>query len=108
VSQRRLVQLFVLAALALAPFGRLGMAQAMTMHDAPMTMTGHCTDQPMPDRDKHHRMAVDCMIACAAIASAATFQFVPPSDTEAVLPAISRFRLAGIRPGSDPPPPRRS
>jgi hypothetical protein len=106
VSRRRLVQLFVLAALVLAPFGRLGIAQAMTMRAAPMA--SHCAGQPMPSQDKDHRMAVDCMIACAAMAPAAA-PFVLPRPAPRALPsAIVVARLFGIRPEAEPPPPRRA
>jgi hypothetical protein len=107
MSRRRLVQLFVLAALVLAPFGRLGMAQA-TPHHAPMAMNAHCAGQPMPDQGKSHKMAVDCMIACAAMASAAA-PFVPPRPVLQAQPsAMPAATLSGIRPEAEPPPPRRA
>jgi hypothetical protein len=105
VSQRRLVQLFVLAALLLAPLGRLGIAQAMAMPHHAATAS-HCAGQPMPDRDKHQRMAVDCMIACAAMAPVPAALFVPPAAVDAAVAASLSPRLVGIRPEADPPPPR--
>jgi hypothetical protein len=107
MSRRRLVQLLVLAALVLAPFGRLGLAQA-TPHHAPMAMNAHCAGQPMPDQGKSHRMAVDCMIACAAMAAAATPFMPPPPARRAVPSATPASLLAGIRPQADPPPPRQA
>ena len=107
MSRRRLVQLFVLAALVLAPFGRLGMAQA-TPHHAPMAMNAHCAGQPMPDQGKSHKMAVDCMIACAAMAAAAAPFMPPPPLLRAAPSATPASLLAGIRPEADPPPPRQA
>jgi hypothetical protein len=107
VSHRRLVQLFVLAALLLAPFGRLGLAQA-TPHHAPMAMNAHCAGQPMPDRGKSQRMAVDCMIACAAVAAVAAPFVLPPPAARAAPSATPASFLAGIRPEADPPPPRQA
>lgn len=106
---RRLVQFLVLTALAIAPFGRIGMAQAMAGHvsmasHAPMAMTAHCAGQPMPDGDKGHR--TDCMIACAAMAPApAPFALPPPALAAAPIGLAAGFP-SGIRPEADPPPPR--
>jgi hypothetical protein len=105
VTLRRLVQFLVLIALALSPFGRIGVSQAMTGH-GPMAMAGHCAGQPMSDGDKGHRMAVDCMIACAAMAAAPS-PFALPPPIHACMPiAAPMTRLTGIRPEADPPPPR--
>jgi hypothetical protein len=105
VTSRRLVQLFVLLALTLAPFGRIGASQAMAGPGA-MAMPAHCAGQPMPDGDKGHRMAVDCMIACAAMAPApASFTLPLPPLAAAPVPLLMSH-LAGIRPEADPPPPR--
>jgi hypothetical protein len=108
VSRRRVVQILILAALVLAPFGRLGMAQAMARHDAPMATASHCAGQPLPDGDKGHKMAVDCMIACAAMAPVPAVLFVPLIAIEAAVAASPLPRLAGIRPEADPPPPRQA
>jgi len=105
VTSRRLVQFLVLIALAVAPFGRIGAAQATAGHAA-MAMTVHCAGQPMPDGDKGHRMAPDCMIACAAMAPAPA-PFVRPLPALAAAPfGLPSPFLFGIRPESDPPPPR--
>ncbi|HMG47854.1 MAG TPA: hypothetical protein VK614_10380 [Allosphingosinicella sp.] len=104
MSRRRIIQLFVLAALVLAPFGRIGIAQAMAGHDAPMA--SHCAGQPMPDQGKGHRMALDCMIACAAMTAAAAPFVPPPPALRAAPSAMVAPLLAGIRPEADPPPPR--
>ena len=98
---RRLVQLLVLLALATAPFGRISMVQAAG-RQAPMA--GHCGGQTMPDGDKGH--AIDCTIACAAIAQApAPFLLPPPAPAAAPAAPLAAFP-PGIRPGADPPPPR--
>lgn len=102
----RLIRLFLLAALVLAPLGRLGIAQAMATHHSPSAMTSHCGGQPLPSRDRHHRMAIDCMIACAAMAPVPAALFVPPVAVEAAVAASPSPQLAGIRPEADPPPPR--
>lgn len=103
VSFRRALQLLVLAALMLAPFGRIGMAEARAM---PQMMASHCGDQPMPAPAKGHAMSVDCTIACAAMASPAAPGFAPPPPAGALLVAAPTLFLAGVRPEADPPPPR--
>jgi hypothetical protein len=104
VSHRRFIQIFVLVALVLAPFGRNSVARAMTMHDAPMAM--HCAGQPMPDQGKDHRMAVDCMIACAAMTPAPAGYVLPQPAPDALPLAAPAPILSSIRPEADPPPPR--
>jgi hypothetical protein len=102
---RRLVQLLVLFALAAAPFGRIGISQAMARH-MPTAMIAHCAGQPMPEPARGHRMAVDCMIACAAMAPApAPFALPPPAVVAAPVGLAAGFP-AGVRPEADPPPPR--
>lgn len=108
VTRRRLVQLCVLVALMLAPFGRIGVAQAMPMPHQESMMAAHCAGQPMPDPDKSHRMAVDCMIACAAMAPAVAPFLLPAPAPMAVPEAAIASHLTGIRPEADPPPPRPS
>ena len=108
MSRRRLVQLFVLAALVLAPFGRIGIAQAMAGHDAPRAMMSHCAGQPVPEQGKGHRMAIDCMIACAAMAPAAAPFVLPPPAPKATPLVGPAAILSGIRPAADPPPPRQA
>ena len=116
----RTLRLLLLAALLLAPVGRMGIAQAMARPaDAPAAMAGHCAD--MPDTAHHggngHEQApqpggegkaVDCMIACAAMTTAAA-PFVAPAPLAETQPGtLVLFSPAGIRPEADPPPPRRS
>jgi hypothetical protein len=102
VSRRRLVQLVILAALLLAPFGRIGMAQAS--HG--MAVVAHCAGQPLPDRDKGHRTTVDCLIACAAMAPADAPFALPSHAPEAAPAARPVSILSGVQPEADPPPPR--
>jgi hypothetical protein len=105
VTRRRLIQFLVLIALALAPFGRIGAAQAMAGH-GPMAMTAHCAGQLMPGGDKSHPMAVDCMIACAAMAPAPASFALPPPTLAAAPVGLPLSLLSGIRPEAEPPPPR--
>jgi hypothetical protein len=107
VSHRRLVQIFVLAALLLAPVGRIGIAQATAAPDH-AAMAFHCAGQPLPDANRHHKMAVDCMIACAAMAPAAAPFALPKPAPRAQPAAMAVSTLFGIRPEADPPPPRRA
>lgn len=107
VSPRRILRFLVLLALVVAPFGRIGIAQAMAMpHQMPSAMASHCAGQPMPDRDKDERVAVDCMIACAVMAPPSAPLFAPPPAAESVPAAVPVFFLSGIQPEADPPPPR--
>jgi hypothetical protein len=102
----RLLRCLLLLALMLAPSGRMGVAEAMTRHNAPTA--SHCAGQSMPKQGKGHRMAFDCMIACAAIATApAPFALSRPLP-EAMPSAAPVPILSGIRPEADPPPPRRA
>lgn len=102
---RRALQLLVLAALMLAPFGRIGLAEARAM---PQMMAAHCGDRPMPGPVKGHAMSVDCTIACAAMAPPAASGFTPPPAAATVPAAAPVSFLAGVRPEADPPPPRLS
>ncbi|HYN45097.1 MAG TPA: hypothetical protein VES64_00230 [Allosphingosinicella sp.] len=106
---RRLLTFLVLLALAIAPFGRMGMAEAKAMpHHDMSAMAPHCSGGPAPDGDEGGGIAVDCMIACAAMTPAAAPFLAPPPAAEAAPVAISSSLAAGIRPESEPPPPRPS
>lgn len=121
MTLRAALRLLLLAAMLVAPVGRIGIAQAMAAPaDAPAAMAGHCADMPAaapaPHRSHHRngpqkndeRMAVDCMMACAAM-TAAPSPLLLPRPAPAVLPAApSLASLTGIRPEAEPPPPRRS
>lgn len=115
---RAILRLLLLAAMLLAPLGRIGIAQAMTMPaSAGAAMTDHCAGMSAaaPDQHKavHHRDAaqrerIDCMIACVAMAPAPAPIMAPP-PAAATMPGTLRLAsLTGIRPEADPPPPRRS
>ena len=104
VSFRRALQLLLLAALIVAPFGRIGIAEAKS---GPGMMTMHCAGQAPPGDVRDPPMSVDCLIACAAMAPPADFAFAPPAPAaEATPAAMPASVLAGVRPGADPPPPR--
>jgi hypothetical protein len=117
----RALRLLLLAAMLLAPLGRIGVAQAMAAPaTAPPAMAGHCADSPAaapahhgggheqaPQQDNERR-AVDCMIACAAMTTTPA-PFVAPAPPAASLPGAPLLSsLTGIRPEAEPPPPRRS
>ena len=115
MTARPLFRLLLLAAMLLAPVGRLGIAQAMAAPAAaPAAMTGHCADMPAaapahhqngPQKD-HERMAVDCMVACAAMAPAPA-PFIAPAPLADALPgALLLSSLIGILPEAELPPPR--
>jgi hypothetical protein len=107
VSLRPHLPLLILLALVIAPFGRMSMAEAKAMaHDMSSTVTSHCAGRPMPDGDKDGRVAIDCMIACTAMAPAAMPFLAPQLAIEAAPLALLSFFTAGIRPEADPPPPR--
>jgi hypothetical protein len=107
VRFRRLLPFLVLLALVLAPFGRMGAAEAKAMpHRMPAAMAAHCSGQPMPDSDKGRRVSIDCMIACAAMAPAAAPILVPPPAAEAAPVATLALLATGLRPEAEPPPPR--
>lgn len=106
---RRLLRLCLLAALVLAPFGRMSMAEARAMpRHAMAMMASHCPEQPAPDGGKGGGASLDCMIACAAMMFAPAALVLPPPPAEAVAAIPVLPRLAGIRPEADPPPPRRA
>ena len=111
---RAALRLLLLAAMLLAPLGRIGMAQASTGHCAEVPAAtqhggGHHRTQPQQaPRDDKGQAAIDCMIACAAMAPAPAAIVAPPADT-IVLPGVPRLTsLTGILPEAETPPPRRA
>lgn len=107
MSLRRLLPLLVLVALVLAPFGRMGVAEAKAMpRHAVSAMTAHCPDMPLPDGGGDNGMTIDCMMACATMAAAAAPLVPPPQAEEAVVTALPFTFFPGIRPEAEPPPPR--
>ena len=107
---RRLFPLLTLFALIVAPFGRVAAAEAMMAgHQPAAAMAGHCQDMPAPDPDERSgKSSIDCLVACAAIATAEAFALAAGSS--AALPQGSRVlpRFAGLHPEAEPPPPRLS
>jgi hypothetical protein len=111
VIARRILHLLVLAGLVLAPFGRIGLAQAHALampHGAPAAMAGHCPDAPTPAPERDNSERIDCMTACSAMAPAAGLDLARPPACATAAAAAGAFTLNGIRPGADPPPPRAS
>lgn len=119
MSLRACLRLLLLAAMFLAPIGRIGIAQAMAAPAATgSAMTGHCADMPTaPAHEQvgHHQkspersgegVAVDCMTACAAMVAVPAPFFAPPPAAIAILSVPLLPDLAGIQPEADPPPPR--
>ena len=118
---RACLRLLLLAALLLAPVGRIGIAQAMAMPGQAGAAVAHCAGMPAaapthragdhhrqaPAQD-NERMAVDCMIACAAMTTAPAPFVVPPAPAATLPGAPVLTSLTGIHPEADPPPPRRS
>lgn len=110
MTLRRLFPLLVLLALIVAPFGRVAAAEAMaTGHQPAAAMAGHCQDMPAPEPGaRSGKSSIDCLVACAAIATAEAFvlagqSFAPSPQDGFVLPGF-----AGLHPEAEPPPPRLS
>jgi len=101
VIARRLLSLLALLALLATPFGHMKASAHGTAHVA----AGPCHGHPSAP-GKADRTAIDCAIACAAIAPigpAPAPHIVPPAaGPEPATLAAS----PGIRPTKDPPPPR--
>ena len=107
MTLRRLLPLLTLIALMFAPFGRVGMAEAMAMpaHDMAASLS-HCADMPAPTQHEPADRMIDCMIACAMVTSpAAPIVPVVAAIVAAPEPRPVSF-FVGITPGHDPPPPR--
>ena len=107
---RRLLPLLTLLALLVAPFGRIAAAEAMMMPQQPMAaMSGHCDDMPAPAQhqgDRTHKASIDCLAACAAMATA---EDVSLARSFAVMALPAHFALpvfSGLHPEAEPPPPR--
>ena len=111
MNRRPFLFWLVLVALLLAPFGRMAAAEAMARPHQPAAATaGHCSDMPS-DRgkgDRPHKAQIDCLSACAAMATLES-PFIPGFVCSAS-PLVAGIALpfAGLHPQSDPPPPRRS
>lgn len=70
-----------------------------------MVMAGHCEEMPGHDNSAPGK-AIDCMIACAAMASSEAPFLVVPVPMPAEHAALPFFSSAGIQPEAEPPPPR--
>lgn len=110
MTARRLLPLIAILALLVAPFGRMGMAEAAAAphHAAPAAMAGHCDDRPASAPDRPDKAAIDCMTACAAIMPAAAPRLAgtpPPAIDPGIVPPAA---FHGLHPAADPPPPRAS
>ena len=86
---RRLSALLIALAMSFAPLGMPAMAEAAPASHDQMSMSGHCDQQPQPDR--HHKAAdKNC---CAAMCLAVV---VPAGSAE-----LAQFHPPGQRPRSD-------
>lgn len=105
------LRLLLLAALLLAPVGRIGMAEAMTGHCGTMSMAAaqHGGSKHESPVRQHDRMASLCLTACAAIAALpAPVAAMPlPVSVTAPLP-LRQLSPRGLHPDAELPPPRLS
>ena len=101
MTARRLLSLLALFALLATPFGHM----KASAHGGAQAMANPCHGNA-PASGKADRKAIDCAIACAAIAPAEPApvrRIVSPAagPAPAALPAFPGIRLT-----KDPPPPR--
>ena len=108
VTLRRLLPFLTLLALMLAPLGRPGVAGAAAPAHDMAAMPSHCSDMPAPADREPAEMAIDCMMACAAVAPPAAAALAMAISGIAAPEAVPPSAYVGITPGSDPPPPRLS
>lgn len=102
MTSRRILQFLLVAVLVLAPFGRIGLGAADAMGTG-----GHCGGMAMSHQGKAQPAAVDCAIACAAIApTPEVAEFNPPPAPRAAHAPLPQPLRAGLSTGADPPPPR--
>lgn len=116
----RLVRLLTILAVLFAPISMASAHGAMAapapqqvqMHHAEMAMpAGHCADMNQSDRSDHKAPmspGIDCTIACSVImTSAEPFADGPLPAVQMRTSILPMFR-DGLKPESDPPPPRLS
>lgn len=109
MTSRRILPVLALIALMIAPFGRMGLAEAATPHHAaPMAMAGHCEDMPAPEPGKPNKAAIDCMIACAAMTTENAAHIAHATPDPVMIAPRPLFSLHGIQPEAADPPPRHS
>ena len=107
MSFRRLLPLLALVALLVAPFGRMAAAEAMAMpRHAAVAMAGHCDDMPAPGQHESGKAAIDCLTACAVMTPADAPALAAEAPLRAVPAESTPLPISGLRPESDPPPPR--
>ncbi len=104
----RILHFLALLALMLAPVAMHG-ADAAPSAPHHAAATGHCPggEQQPRQNESDRGSAADCALACSAMpgsGSAVAPALMPRSAYAALRTAL----LAGIVPGSDPPPPRLS
>ena len=106
----RLLPLLTLLALLVAPFGRIAAAEAMMMPQPPMAaMSGHCDDMPAPAQprgDRTHKASIDCLVACAAMATAEAVCVVETAAATSPPASFALPEFFGLHPEAEPPPPR--
>jgi hypothetical protein len=103
-----LLRVLLLIALLAAPFGRMAAAEAMPDHSAMAMAGGHCDTMPASGTGESDDRSIDCMIACAAMATAEPPSLSPPPAAAAAPAARLLAAPGGLHPEADPPPPRRS
>jgi hypothetical protein len=103
----RILHIFALLALLLAPAGMLGSHAAMAMPSGtPASSTlDHCSEKQAPD--EHDRRAMlDCAIACTALPAAAPLLATGQPLVAPLLIPAAELRFVGTRPEAATPPPR--
>ena len=110
VKLRRLLPMLTLLALLVAPFGRVAAADAMNPHrQTAASMAGHCDDMPAPRShrgDRPHKATIDCLIGCAAMATAEPAPLVGARASVALPATFALPAFSGLHPEAEPPPPR--
>jgi hypothetical protein len=105
----RILHIFALLALLLAPAGMLGSHAAMAMPSGtPASSTmDHCSEKQAPD-EHDSRAMLDCAIACTALPAAAPLVMSRQPLVDPLLTPAAELRFAGTRPEAATPPPRYS
>ena len=101
MTARRLLSLLALFALLSTPFAHM----KASAHGGPHAATNPCHGSA-PAQGKADRTAIDCAIACAAIAPAEPVSVRRIASSAAGLGPATLPAFPGIRPTKDPPPPR--
>ena len=108
---RRLLHLFALLAMMLAPMAMHGAPAAAASAPSPghhsAGEAAHCGGSGQREEQKEKGRSADCAIACSAMPCASHLS-EPLSLPRAGFAATLSPFFAGTAPGSDPPPPRLS